>query len=291
MSRFDSDESTEVVGTSPIQVNLPAFDGPLDLLLHLIKRDEVNIYDIPIAHITEQYLSYIGMMSLLDLEVAGDFLVMAATLMRIKARMLLPPKPGQTDDDDEFIDPRDELVRQLLEYRRFKEAAGQLQSAEESRRHVFERGFIPPIGSDELPELAPVSLFTLLDVLKDVVARVGEEFFHEVVLEEVGLEEKIALVESELAATGRVLFRDLLLRFPRRMHAVVTLMAILELSRLGRIAVRQEGLFGEIWIYHTEEAPPDPMLAGLERHDGTAGNEGTPGNAGGGPEESPDGTR
>ncbi|MDZ4804094.1 MAG: segregation/condensation protein A [Candidatus Eisenbacteria bacterium] len=262
---YESEDSNEVVGTSPIQVTLPVFDGPLDLLLHLIKRDEINIYDIPIAHITEQYLAYIGMMSLLDLEVAGDFLVMAASLMRIKARMLLPPAPGQAADEDEILDPRDELVRQLMEYRRFKGAAGQLQSAEETRRHVFERGYIPPIGGDELPELAPVSLFTLLDVLKDVLARVGEEFFHEVRLEEVSLEEKIELVETMLAETGRILFLDLLIRFPRRMHAVVTLMAILELSRLGRIAVRQEGLFGEIWIYRTEGAPPDPALALLER--------------------------
>jgi segregation and condensation protein A len=285
MNHFDNDESTEVVGTSPIKVTLPAFDGPLDLLLHLIKRDEVNIYDIPIAHVTEQYLAYIGMMSLLDLDVAGEFLVMAATLMRIKARMLLPPAPGQSEDDEEFVDPRDELVRQLLEYRRFKEAAGQLQSAEEFRRQGFERGYIPPIGGDEPPELAPISLFTLLDVLKDVVSRVGEEFFHEVVLEEVSLEEKIALVESELVASGRVLFRDLLIRFPRRMHAVVTLMAILELSRLGRIAVRQEGLFSEIWIYHADEAPPDPMLAGLERVDDAAAVGEAPG-----PEEPSNGT-
>lgn len=252
--RERNEEPEDPVGTSPIKVTLPVFDGPLDLLLHLIRRDEINIYDIPIAHITEQYLGYIGMMRLLDLEVAGEFLVMAASLMRIKARMLLPPAPGQAEEDEEG-DPRDELVRQLLEYRQFKEAAGRLQGAEDTRRRLFERGYVPPVGGDEPPELAPVSLFTLIDVLKDVLARVGEEFFHEVILEEVSLEEKINLIEDELQSRGRVLFRDLLERFPRRMHAVVTLMATLELARLGRLAVRQESLFGEIWLYRPDQAP------------------------------------
>lgn len=254
MTPLEEDEAP--VGTSPIKVTLPVFDGPLDLLLHLIKRDEINIYDIPIAHITEQYLAYIGVMRLLDLEVAGDFLVMAATLMRIKARMLLPPAPGDTEEEEEE-DPREELVRQLLEYRRFKEAAGQLQGAEETRRRHFERGWLPPIGGDVPPELMPVSVFALIDVLKDVLARVGEEFFHEVVLEEVSVEEKMALIDGELAARGRVLFRDLLERFPRRMHVVVTLMAVLEMTRTGRLRLRQERLFGEIWLYPAA-APGEP---------------------------------
>lgn len=243
------------VGTSPIQVTLPAFDGPLDLLLHLIKRDEINIYDIPISHITGEYLAYVGMMQLLDLEVAGEFLVMAATLMRIKARMLLPPAPGAVEEDEEGLDPRDELVRQLLEYRRFKEAAERLHDAEELRRHRFERGFAPRFDADGLPELMPISLFSLIDVMKDVLARVGEEFFHEVLLEEVSLEEKMDLIGGELKSRGRVLFLELLERFPRRMHVVVTLMAVLEMARLGQLAVRQERGFGQIWLYRPELAP------------------------------------
>jgi segregation and condensation protein A len=251
LTPFDEDERP--VGTSPIKVTLPAFDGPLDLLLHLIKRDEINIYDIPIAQITEEYLAYIGVMRLLDLDVAGEFLVMAATLMRIKARMLLPPAPGEIEEEDEG-DPREELVQQLLEYRRFKEAAGQLQGAEEFRRRYFERGWLPPVGGDGPPELMPASVFTLIDVLKDVLSRVGEEFFHDVVLEEVSIEEKIALIDWELKARGRVLFRELVERFPRRMHVVVTLMAVLEMSRTGQLQLRQEKLFGEIWLYAPEPA-------------------------------------
>lgn len=249
-------EGDAMVGTSPIKVQLPAFDGPLDLLLHLIKRDEINIYDIPISHITGEYLAYIGMLQLLDLDVAGDFLVMAATLMRIKARMLLPPVPGVDEEDEEFLDPRDELVQQLLEYRRFKEAAERLHGAEEARRLLWTRGALPRFESEELPELMPVGLFALIDVMKDVLARVGDEFFHEVILEEVSLEEKVALIEGELQSRGRVLFLELLERTPRRMHVVVTLMAVLEMARLGKLAVRQEKLFGQIWLYQAELAPP-----------------------------------
>jgi segregation and condensation protein A len=186
----------------------------------------------------------------LDLEVAGDFLVMAATLMRLKARMLLPTWPEDEEDEE---DPRAELIRQLLEYRQFKEAARQLQNKEEERRLLFGRGFVPAF-EDEIPvELEPVSHFVLIDVMKDVLSRVGEAFFYQVELEDVTLEEKMALVLGELAERGRALFVDLVSRTPRRLHVVVTFMAILELARLGRIAVAQEAAFGQIWIYPVEK--------------------------------------
>ena len=154
-------------------VKLARFEGPLDLLLHLIKRDEIDIYDIPIAHITQQYLAYIELMRALDLEVAGEFLVMAATLMRIKAKMLLPlPAVGEEEEEG---DPREELVQRLIEYRQFKEAAETLKSSEGERRLLFERGMVP--GEDEagpLP-LAPATLFDLLDALNRVMSRVPEQ--------------------------------------------------------------------------------------------------------------------
>jgi len=237
---------------SAVGVRIPVFEGPLDLLLHLIRRDKLDIYDIPIGHITEQYLSMLGLMTVLDLEVAGDFLVMAATLMRIKARMLLPTWPEDEDEDD----PRAGLVAQLLEYRKFKEAAGLLKEREAQRRLEFGRGFVPEFTSDELPELMPVSAFVLIEVMKDVLSRVGEEFFYSVELEDVTLEEKIALITRELAEEGRVLFVDLVTRFPRRIHIVVTFMAILELARLGRLAIAQEANFGQIWLYPARPAPP-----------------------------------
>ncbi len=235
---------------SPLGIRLPVFEGPLDLLLYLIRRDKLDIYDIPIGHITEQYLGMLGVMKVLDLEVAGDFLVMAATLMRLKARMLLPTWPEGEDEDD---DPRAELITQLLEYRRFKEAARRLKDQEEARRLWYGRGFVPSYESELPPELEPVSHFALIEVMKEVLARVGEEFFYEVELEDVTLEEKVALVLGELEGHGRALFLDLVTRFPRRMHVVVTFMAILELSKQGRVAVAQEKAFGQIWIYPVRE--------------------------------------
>jgi len=239
---------------SPLGVRLPVFEGPLDLLLYLIRRDQLDIYDIPLGHITEQYLGMLKLLEVFDLDVAGDFLVMAATLMRLKARMLLPTWPEGEEEDDE--DPRTELVRQLLEYRQFKEAARQLQAKEEERRLLFGRGFIPEVESDQDTPLEPVSHFLLIDVLKDVLARVGEEFFYHVELEDVTLEEKMELVLGELREQGRVLFVDLVSRTPRRVHIVVTFMAILELARLGRLVLAQEKPFAQIWIYRsTAEVP------------------------------------
>ena len=128
----------EELDESAYKVSLPSFKGPLDLLLHLIKQNEIDIYDIPIAHITQQYLAYLELMRALDLEVAGEFLVMAATLMRIKAKMLLPlPAVGEEEEEG---DPREELVQRLVEYRQFKEAAGTLKLREDERRLLFERG-------------------------------------------------------------------------------------------------------------------------------------------------------
>jgi segregation and condensation protein A len=230
---------------TPLGVRIPVFEGPLDLLLHLIRRDKVDIYDIPIAPITEQYLGMLGLMQVLDLDLAGDFLVMAATLMRIKARMLLPTWP----EDEEEEDPRAELVRQLLEYRQFKEAAQNLKIREEERRLLFGRGFVPEFEDDIPVELEPISHFVLIDVMKEVLSRVGEEFFYEVELEDVTLEEKSEMILAELKEKGRLLFVDLMTRYPRRLHIVVSFMAILELSKLGRIALAQEATFGQIWLY------------------------------------------
>ncbi len=239
-------EEPEFQSTTPLGVRIPVFDGPLDLLLYLIRRDQLDIYDIPLGHITAQYLEMLQAMHALDLDLAGEFLVMAATLMRLKARMLLPTWP---EGEEEEEDPRAELVRQLLEYRRFREAARRLQGLEEERRRWFGRGFIP-VFEGELPaELEPVSHFALIEVMKEVLARAGEQFFYEVTLEDVTVEEKTALVAQELAAHGRVLFLDLLVRFPRRLHVVVTFMALLEMARQGRVAIAQEANFGQIWVY------------------------------------------
>jgi segregation and condensation protein A len=262
----DPKESSQeaAAGTTPetprahtVTIKLERFEGPLDLLLHLIKRDEIDIYDIPIAHITQQYLQYIELMRALDLEVAGEFLVMAATLMRIKAKMLLPlPSAGQEEEEG---DPREELVQRLIEYRQFKEAATQLRTREDERRLLYERGMVP--GDDEagpLP-LAPATLFDLLDALHRVLARVPEEVRYEVQQEPFDIEDKIAHLGNLLADHGSFEFTEVLRRCRNRGEMIVTFMALLELIKLGAAVVLQSENFGEITIVArtAEEAPAD----------------------------------
>jgi segregation and condensation protein A len=227
-------------------VKLARFEGPLDLLLHLIKRDEVDIYDIPIAHITQQYLAYLELMRALDLDVAGEFLVMAATLMRIKAKMLLPlPAPGEEEDEG---DPREELVQRLVEYRQFKEAAGTLKSREEDRRQLFERGMLP--GEDEagpLP-LAPATLFDLLDALNRVMSRIPEQTVYDVQSEAYDVEDKMSLIARTVAEDGSVSFSKLMLACRVRAEVIVTFIALLELVKLGQVLVTQPEPFGDIQI-------------------------------------------
>jgi len=247
-------------GRPPVMVKLERFEGPLDLLLHLIKRDEIDIYDIPIARITQQYLAYLDLMRSFDLEVAGEFLVMAATLMRIKAKMLLP-LPGIGEEEDEG-DPREELVQRLVEYRQFKEAAGTLKLREEDRRLLFERGMVP--GEDEagpLP-LAPASLFDLLDALNRVMARVPERAVYEVRPEAYDVEDKLALITRLVDEEGAVLFSALLLRCRARAEMIVTFIALLELVKLGQVTVVQSETFGDISIVArtAEGSEPDATV-------------------------------
>ena len=227
-------------------VRLPRFEGPLDLLLHLIKRDEIDIYDIPIAHITQQYLEYIELMRSLDLEVAGEFLVMAATLMRIKAKMLLPlPAVGEEEEEG---DPREELVQRLIEYRQFKEAASTLKVREEERRLLFERGMLP--GADEagpLP-LAPATLFDLLDALNRVMLRMPEQAVYDVRAEAYDVEDKMSLIARTVAELGSVTFNTLMQACRARAEVIVTFIALLELVKLGQVGVAQAEPFGDIEI-------------------------------------------
>jgi segregation and condensation protein A len=229
-----------------VTVKLERFEGPLDLLLHLIKRDEIDIYDIPIARITQQYLAYLELMRALDLEVAGEFLVMAATLMRIKARMLLPqPAVGAEEDEG---DPREELVQRLIEYREFKEAASTLKLREEDRRQLFERGMVPAEEEFGPRPLAPATLFDLLDALNRVLSRVPEAAVYEVQAEVFDVEERIAALAAALAERGALLFSELMLRCRVRAEMIVTFIALLELIRLGQAHVIQHQTFGEISI-------------------------------------------
>jgi segregation and condensation protein A len=248
--------STRDPGDSlPIRVQLPAFEGPLDLLLHLIQQDEIEITDIPIAKITRQYLGTLELMRELDLEVAGEFLVMAATLMRIKARMLLPP-PISTEEEEE--DPREGLVRQLLEYRRFKEASKDLERLEGERRLRFDRGAPAQLEDPEASELLPVSLFRLLDALKSVLARQVPAPVHTIVAEPIRLEEAIGLLEARLRERKKLLFEELLEPFVSRLEKITAFLGLLEMLKSGLIEAAQEDLFGPIWVeWRGEEAARD----------------------------------
>jgi segregation and condensation protein A len=228
------------------RVQLEIFEGPLDLLLHLIKKNEVSITDIPIATITEQYLATLDLMQTLSLDVAGEFLVMAATLIHIKSRMLLPVGADEPDEDEGF-DPRDDLVRRLLEYQRFKEAADRLEQRDLLTRDVFTRSAVP---SEEAPApgFREVSVFELITALRRVIERLPKDNAHEVTLDKITVREKMTLLLDTLRTSGKVFFESLFTAARTRMEVVVTFLAMLELVKVRAIRIVQEELEGPIVI-------------------------------------------
>jgi segregation and condensation protein A len=238
------------------EVHLEIFEGPLDLLLHLIKKNDLDVYDIPISQITSEYLSYIDVMKELKLDVAGEFLVMASTLVQIKARTLLP---APSTESEEGPDPRAELISRLLEYQRYKEAARELEQRLTSFKDYHYRG--APVFSEEDYAL-DATLFDLMDafrdVLKDLKPGVREIFYEEIPIE-VKIREILTFLENREYAT----FRDILRREESRHALIVTFLAILELIRLKQIVARQAQLFGEIRVYRTQVRPED-LVEGAE---------------------------
>jgi segregation and condensation protein A len=228
------------------RVQLEIFEGPLDLLLHLIKKNEVSITDIPIATITEQYLATLEVMQTFNLDVAGEFLVMAATLIHIKSRMLLPMADDE-DDEEEGTDPRQELVRRLLEYQRFKDAADQLERRELLTRDVFVRS-VAPAEEIPAPGFREVSVFELLTALKRVLDRLPKDVVHEVMLEKITMREKMTLLLDQLRTQGKILFESLFAEVTTRMEVVVTFLAMLELVKVRAIRIFQEEATGPIQI-------------------------------------------
>jgi segregation and condensation protein A len=228
------------------RVQLEVFEGPLDLLLHLIKKNELSITDIPIATITEQYLATLELMQDLSLDVAGEFLVMAATLIHIKSRMLLPASED-VEEEEEGGDPRAELVRRLLEYQRFKDAAAQLERREILTRDVFVRSGAPA-EETATPSFREVSVFELLTALRRVLERLPKDSVHEVTLDKITVREKMTLLLDTLRAQGQVVFDALFSDAKTRMEIVVTFLAMLELVKSRAIRIIQEELGGPIVI-------------------------------------------
>jgi segregation and condensation protein A len=225
-------------------VKVDVFEGPLDLLLHLIKQNQLDIYDIPIALITEQYLEYIRIMKALDLTIAGEFLVMAATLMHIKSRMLLPAPIEE--EEEEGADPRAELVQRLVEYKRFKEAAVRLSQQALLGVDVF----IRPAQEIEAEEgEIEADLFHLIDALRELLKRQEVEDFHEVTLDRVTLRDKMTeLCERLQGSREAVPFSALFTPFASRVELIVTFLALLELIRSGMLRAYQRDVFGPLWV-------------------------------------------
>jgi segregation and condensation protein A len=227
-------------------VQLEIFEGPLDLLLHLIKKNEVSVTDIPIATITEQYLATLELMQSLNLDVAGEFLVMAATLIHIKSRELLPAG-DEEPDEEEGVDPRAELVRRLLEYQRYKEAAAELEQRELLTRDVFTRA-TPPLEEAGPREFREISVFELLGALKRVIDRLPKDIVHEVILEKITVRERMTILLDRLRGEQRVVFESLFSEVKSRMEIIVTFLAMLELVKVRAIRIFQNEPGGEIII-------------------------------------------
>ena len=244
--------------TLPYQVRIENFEGPLDLLLHLIKKSEINIYDIPIHLIAQQYLTYIEAMEELNLTVAGEFLVMAATLLQIKSKMLLPVDETVADEED-GPDPREELVRRLLEYKKFKEAARQLDEHERLWREIYSRepSQASQLESDE-SLLEEVGLFDLVDALQGVLDRNPGKKLLEIVPDNLTVRERMNAILEMLEGRESVSFVELFERSCHRLVIIVTFLALLELMRLRTARVFQAEHFGPILVSRAFSLVPDP---------------------------------
>lgn len=230
------------------KVQLPVFEGPLDLLLYLIKKDEINIYDIPVAKIAEQYLEYLKVMKLLDLEIAGEFILMAATLMHIKSKMLLPSEDKKEEDLEE-LDPREELVKKLVEYKRFKDAASKLKEMDFKRQQVFTRipGSQAPRFEDE-ESYFEASLFDLLTAFSKVLKEIPRVAFHQIISDEFTVSDKIHDILHILVQNSSVYFSELFKNAKNKNEIIAIFLALLELVKLKEVVVKQKAPFGEMKV-------------------------------------------
>ena len=253
----------------PYRVRLELFEGPLDLLLHLIKKNEVDVRELPVAQITEQYLAYLDLLRDLNLDIAGEYLVMAATLTLIKSRMLLPsPEP----EEGEEADPRADLVRQLLEYQRYREAAESLGDRPLLRRDTFTRE--PSLeGLPPEPEGAPrikVTLWELMEAFRVVLKRAEPDPVHQVAGEAVSLRARIDTLLSTLGVARRVTFDSLFGDQPTRGYVIVTFLAVLELMKQHVVEALQEEIMGPIMITLSVDDVRTVAIDLLEEYDGNA---------------------
>jgi segregation and condensation protein A len=246
------------------KITLEVFEGPLDLLLYLIKKDEVDIYDIPIGRITDQYMEYLNLMKVLDLNIAGDFIVMSATLMLIKSRMLLPVEVRPEMDEEDEEDPRWDLVRQLVEYKKFKDAADHLEDLEVYQENIFGRESAHvDLGAPPEVDLHDASIFDLISALNDALDRAQEEDLQEIFAEEYTVSQKVTYIVETIKATKRLCITDLFMGMRSRQEIICTFLAVLELIKLNRIAAVQDSHFGNIVVEPLEpdeNQPEEPLV-------------------------------
>jgi segregation and condensation protein A len=247
MDEFLTDENT-------YRVRLPIFEGPLDLLLYLVKKNEYDIFDIPIAEITRQYMDHIEIMKVLNLDIAGEYLVMAATLAHIKSRMLLPPDRAE-DQEQEELDPRMELALKLAEYERFKDAARQLDEFDILLRDVFLRGGRMVLETED-EKLTDLTLFELVAALQKVLLAAPKETIHQISIGELTIQERMVELSQMILERGEMVFEDLFLEEPSRMAIVLTFLALLELIKDRVVRIYQAQPFGIIRLFRavTEDA-------------------------------------
>lgn len=238
-----------LIPSNDFAIRLPAFEGPLDLLLYLIRRNEVDIYDIPIEKVTEQYITILSSMEELDLEIAGEFFVMAATLMYIKSRLLLPKKDQGANEDveEEELDPRWELVQQLLEYRKFKEAAEDIQKLILNSNDLIAR--IGPKDAVDVIErpLKPVDRVDLWNTFNQVLRRLAERITEgEIHAEQVTVADRMELILTRIKHTPSFRFSELFDSTTTLTTIVASFLAVLELARMGTIRLQQDSAFADI---------------------------------------------
>jgi segregation and condensation protein A len=243
------------------RIELPNFEGPVDLLLHLIRKHELDILDLPISFITDKYLEYLGLMQNLNLDIASEYLVMAATLAHIKSKMLLPRPPEDQDDDElDELDPRAELIRRLLEYQKYKTVAADLGERAIAGRDVFSRGTPPPTADGPAP-LAQVSVFKLLDALKKVAERVNATFSLEVDAEQMSIQERIGGLVDLLRERRRCRFDELFEDVSTSYDLVVTFLALLEMAKMRLASIYQTDHEEPIYLEYTLlDAAGEPVV-------------------------------
>jgi len=240
------------------KVRLEVFEGPLDLLLYLIKKEEIDIHDVSIERITTQYLAYIETFRMLNIDLASEFIVMAANLMYLKSRTLLPRNEQPPEEDAEEDDPRWELIRQLVEYKKFKDAAGFLAHREEDQSARFAHKPDRPAAIESgPPELAPASIFDLIRAFQNVLKRFEEAHeIQEIVEARFTVADKIDLLISSVPPGESLRFEKLFADATSRTEVIVTFLALLELMKMNEFEVAQRGLFDDILIQRTQHAAP-----------------------------------